>query len=182
MNPEWRDAYKQLAMIEQMLVQVNDDYFCKMAEALNAADFEYALKGSDPTFDEESELLDTVSDAVEAARGIIHRCKDVMKGIGFHVLDRANAPDFAKRCLLLPIGSSPEHEESRMILKFLEWWDCYDLKNADLPETRLERFNEIMEKWRQGHDINVERELVSWLQNFDESSLARLAQFIKHSK
>ena len=104
MNPEWRAAYKQLAMIEQMLDQVNDDYFCKMAKALNAADFEYALKGADPTFVEESEILDSVSDAVEAARGIIHRCKDEIKGVkgkgvGRAVLSRNEALDYAKRCL-----------------------------------------------------------------------------------
>lgn len=161
------EALKKLDEIEQSL---SSDYFCNLEETLRGSNADWV------------ESLNDVAVAVDTACGIIHRCKDVMKGIGFHVLDWANAPDFAKRCLLLPIGSSPEHEESRMILKFLELWDCYDLKNADLPETRLERFNEIMEKWRQGHDINVERELVSWLQNFDESSLARLAQFIKHSK
>ena len=65
-----------------------------------------------------------------------------------------------------------------MILKFINNWDCYNLNQADIPETRMIRFNEILSQWRQDRSFNVERELASWLANFDDQTLARFIQFV----
>ena len=67
-----------------------------------------------------------------------------------------------------------------MILKFINNWDCYNLNQADIPETRMIRFNEILKQWRQDRSFNVERELASWLANFDDQTLARFIQFVAH--
>ena len=66
----------------------------------------------------------------------------------------------------------------RMILKFINNWDYYNLDGADIPETRMIKFNEILSQWRQDRSFNVERALASWLANFDNPSLERLTQFI----
>ena len=65
-----------------------------------------------------------------------------------------------------------------MILKFINNWDCYNLNQADIPETRMIKFNEILSQWRQDRSFNVERELASWLANFDDQTLARFIQFV----
>ena len=65
-----------------------------------------------------------------------------------------------------------------MILKFINNWDCYNLNQADIPETRMIKFNEILNQWRQDRSFNVERELASWLANFDDQTLARFIQFV----
>ncbi len=65
-----------------------------------------------------------------------------------------------------------------MILKFINNWDCYNLNQADLPAPRMIKFNEILSQWRQDRSINVERELASWLANFDDQTLARFIQFV----
>lgn len=65
-----------------------------------------------------------------------------------------------------------------MILKFINNWDCYNLNQADIPETRMIKFNEILSQWRQDRSFNVERELASWLANFDDHTLARFIQFV----
>ena len=65
-----------------------------------------------------------------------------------------------------------------MILKFINNWDYYNLDGADIPETRMIKFNEILSQWRQDRSFNVERALASWLANFDNPSLERLTQFI----
>lgn len=68
---------------------------------------------------------------------------------------------------------------ARMILKFLNNWDYYNLKSADIPEPRLIKFNEIMAQWRQNpQSFNIERELASWLANFDDQNLVRFIEFI----
>ena len=66
-----------------------------------------------------------------------------------------------------------------MILKFINNWDCYNLNQADIPESRLIKFNEIMSHRRQDpQSFNVERELASWLANFDDQTLASFIQFV----
>ena len=67
---------------------------------------------------------------------------------------------------------------ARMILRYLNNWDCYNLNQADIPETRMIKFNEIQSQWRQDRSFNVERELASWLANFDDQTLVRFIQFV----
>lgn len=67
----------------------------------------------------------------------------------------------------------------RMVLRYLNNWDSYNLNSADLPESRLIKFNEIMSHRRQDpQSFNVERELASWLANIDDQNLVRFIEFI----
>lgn len=69
----------------------------------------------------------------------------------------------------------------RMILRYLNNWESYILNSANIPETSLEKYKKIMEQWRQDRYFNVERELTSWLANFDDQNLARFIKFIEQS-
>ena len=69
----------------------------------------------------------------------------------------------------------------RMILRYLNNWESYILNSANIPETSLEKYKKIMEQWRQDRSFNVERELTSWLANFDDQNLARFIKFIEQS-
>ncbi|MBR7050767.1 MAG: hypothetical protein IKI27_04870 [Methanobrevibacter sp.] len=70
--------------------------------------------------------------------------------------------------------------DTRLILLFLNNWDNYDLNQAGISVTRLEKYREILRQWRQDpQSFNVERELAGWLANMDDSNLTHLLQFIK---
>lgn len=67
----------------------------------------------------------------------------------------------------------------RMVLRYLNNWNSYNLNSAGIPESRLIKFNEIMSHRRQDpQSFNVERELASWLANFDDQNLVRFIEFI----
>lgn len=60
------------------------------------------------------------------------------------------------------------------LLQYLNNWDAYDIKieSAPLPESRTNKYNEIMAKYRNneisGRDVTCE--LTGWLANFDDKS------------
>ena len=60
------------------------------------------------------------------------------------------------------------------MLQYLNNWDAYDIRidTAPLPETRREKYNGILAKYR-NHEIDgrdVTCELTGWLANFDNES------------
>lgn len=66
----------------------------------------------------------------------------------------------------------------RMILKFLNNWDSFSVEKSGISETRIQIYKEIIMKYSLDRSMNVERELASWLANFDDQTLARFIQFV----
>ena len=66
----------------------------------------------------------------------------------------------------------------RMILKFLNNWDSFSVEKSGISETRIQIYKEIIMKYSLDRSMNVERELASWLANFDDQNLVRFIEFI----
>lgn len=70
----------------------------------------------------------------------------------------------------------------RSVLRYLNNWDAFDIHidSAPLPESRREKYNEIMAKYR-NHEIDgrgVTFELTGWLANFDQESRREFVSWI----
>lgn len=66
----------------------------------------------------------------------------------------------------------------RMILKLLNNWDSFSVEKSGISETRIQIYKEIIMKYSLDRSMNVERELASWLANFDDQNLVRFIEFI----
>ena len=66
----------------------------------------------------------------------------------------------------------------RMILKVLNNWDSFSVEKSGISETRIQIYKEIIMKYSLDRSMNVERELASWLANFDDQNLVRFIEFI----
>ena len=66
----------------------------------------------------------------------------------------------------------------RMILKVLNNWDSFSVEKSGISETRIQIYKEIIMKYSLDRSMNVERELASWLANFDDQNLVRCIEFI----